>query len=106
MGQELKPLSVNQKVYVMDPLMKTFTQEGQIAEKLNERSYTVDIDGGLKRRNRSMLRPCPEQQGVQDKAEEGKLPHQQNETPSNNEGQTDQQQGNPESPNNSQGQPP
>merc|ERR1711974_412049 len=106
MGQELKPLAVDQKVYVMDPLTKMFSQEGQITEKLNERSYTVDIDGGLKRRNRSMLRPRPEKQGVEDKAEEGEPSQKQNETPGNNEGQTDQLLGNPELPDNRQGQLP
>merc|ERR1712055_251006 len=104
--QELEPLAINQKVYVMDPLTKMFNQEGQITEKLNERSYTVDINGGLKRRNRSMLRPHPEQKAAMNKEEARETPQTENETPSNTEGQSDQQLRNSESPNNDQGQVP
>merc|ERR1711974_131928 len=104
--QELKPLAFDQKVYVMDPLTKMFNQEGQITEKLNERSYTVDIDGGLKRRNRSMLRPHPEQKAAMNKEETRGTPQTVNKTPSNTEGQSDQQLRDPESPSNDQGQVP
>ena len=76
------------------------------SEKLNERSYTVDTDGGLKRRNRSMLRPLPEQKAARNKEEARGTPKTVKKTPSNTEGQSDQQLRNPESPSNDQGQVP
>ena len=55
--RELRELDVNCKVAIRDPVTKTFAEHGTITEKLNDRSYKIDVDGTEKRRNRAAIRP-------------------------------------------------
>ena len=57
-GRNLPPLRVGEPVLIQDVLAsKTQWSRGQCRGKLSDRSYLVEVDGRLLRRNRQLLRP-------------------------------------------------
>ena len=65
---QLEPIQVGQPVLVQDWLSrKTQWNRGKCMGQLSDRSYIVDVDGQILRRNRVFLRPSSHQPDVEDR---------------------------------------